>query len=234
MVPRRIIICSHDASLRQRWRQAVGSVAGLLVREAASRKGIVVRLPKDETVLVLLDLRLPGLHDGDGIEALLAMYPSIRVLAASPAPSEQEAMGLIHLGIRGYLALDASDPLVAEAVGVVLAGDVWFSRHLLSLAIYECFDSPHGWHRIPPEVRALRLTPRQQVVAVLVADGLSNKEIARHLEVNEGTVKAHLSAIFERAGVRNRTSLARMMNAAPDHAAQSAPFDQLAPGNAEV
>lgn len=213
-VPSRIVICSDDAGLRERWRKAVGSVTGLIVREAATTRALCALLPKAAKVLVLLDLRLPGLDDGDGIEALLAVNPSMMALALSPAPSDKEGMELIHLGVRGYLPLDASEEAVAEAVGVLLAGDCWFSRHLLSLAIYECFDSPHRWHRIPPNVRALGLTPRQQVVALLVADGLSNKEIAQQLEVNEGTVKAHLSTIFERAKVRNRTALARLMNAA--------------------
>jgi DNA-binding NarL/FixJ family response regulator len=228
------MICSDDASLRERWRKAVGSVTRLLVREVASLKGLIARLPRKGKVLVLLDLRLPGLDDGDGIEALLAANPSAWTLAMSPAPSDQEGMALIHLGVRGYLPMDAPEQSIAEAVRVLLAGEIWFSRHLLSLAIYECFDSPHRWHRVPPDVRALGLTPRQQVVALLVADGLSNKEIAQQLEVNEGTVKAHLSAIFERARVHNRTSLARLMNAAPDDAAQSAPSDQLAQGNAEA
>jgi DNA-binding NarL/FixJ family response regulator len=233
-VPQRILICSHDASLREQWRKAVGSVSGLLVRQAVSRRGLVAKLPRKGKALVLLDLRLPGLDDGDGIEALLAMNPSLWTLAVSPAPSDREGMDLIHLGVRGYLPLDAPGELVAEAVGVLLAGEIWFSRHLLSLAIYECFDSPHRWHRIPPDVRTLGLTPRQQVVALLVADGLSNKEIAEQLEVNEGTVKAHLSAIFERAGVHNRTALARLMNAASDDRAGSQDSAGPAQGNADT
>jgi DNA-binding NarL/FixJ family response regulator len=233
-VPQRIVICSDDGELMDRWRRAVRSVSGLLVQEAASRKELLTRLPQAARAVVLLDLRLPGLHDGDGIEAVLATNASIWTLAISPAPSDEEGMDLIHLGVRGYLPLDASDRLIAEAVGALLAGDVFFSRHLASLAIYECFDLPHRWHRIPAGVRALRLTPRQQVVALLVADGLSNKEIAQELEVNEGTVKAHLSAIFKRAGVRNRTSLARLMNAAPDDPAGSQDSAGPAQGNAET
>jgi DNA-binding NarL/FixJ family response regulator len=215
-VPSRIVICSDDAGLRERWYKAVGNVTDLVVWEAATTKALCAYLPKAAKVLVLLDLRLPGLGDGDGIEALLAVNPFLLTLALSPAPSDKEGMDLIHIGARGYLPLDASEESVAEAVRVLLAGDCWFSRHLLSLAIYECFDSTHRWHRIPADVRALGLTPRQQVVALLVADGLSNKEIAQQLEVNEGTVKAHISAIFERAGVHNRTALARLMNEAAE------------------
>ncbi|EED36525.1 transcriptional regulator, LuxR family [Luminiphilus syltensis NOR5-1B] len=139
-----------------------------------------------------------------------------RVVALSAAPQEAEAVRLISAGARGYCHADAVPEQLLEVKQVVAAGGYWMQpglvQRMVAIAARVDPDTPQ------PEVEGFdALTHREYEVAALVGKGANNKEIAELLGVSERTVKAHLTAIFEKLELRDRVQLALAVNRLPYH-----------------
>ena len=136
------------------------------------------------------------------------------VLAATP--TESEAFQLLSAGAVGYCHVTAVPGQLREVALVVEHGGLWMPPALmqrfvaLSLRVMPAASAE--------EVELNPLTARELMVAEQVALGASNREIAAALEITERTVKAHLSAIFQKMGVRDRVQLALAMNNVPTYA----------------
>jgi DNA-binding NarL/FixJ family response regulator len=154
-------------------------------------------------------------NDGQWLSASIVkitekfINPKIIVLAN--APNQAEAALAISEGAVGYChAYSAADVLI-EVKAVVSHGGIWLGQDLLQYLI----STSRQIVKASPETvsAALKLlTPREKEVALEVSAGLTNKEIARKLNVTERTVKAHLSACFERLSVKDRLQLALILN----------------------
>jgi DNA-binding NarL/FixJ family response regulator len=137
------------------------------------------------------------------------------VVAMVGAPGEAEAFSLLNAGVQGYCHVTAAPEQLREIALVVENGGLWMPPPLLQrfLAV--------STRAIPvpaPAAHELNdLTAREVMVAEQVARGASNREIAEELEITERTVKAHLSAIFDKLGVRDRVQLALRMNNIPTY-----------------
>ncbi|MGF1643090.1 MAG: response regulator transcription factor [Thiotrichales bacterium] len=203
-----ILICSHDPALVNICTQGLAAVEDehALAGSFAEVQDYLRRFP---AALLLLDLELPGLHDGDGVEAMLAEHHEAQVMAFSGHLSDVEAHHLVRLGVRGYLTRTAESELVRHALTSVRTGDYWVPRKVLGDLLDELREAvPALPDRITVPHPDRLLSPRQLQVAMLVARGLLNKQIAAQLAISERTVKAHVSAIFDRTETRNRTELA--------------------------
>ncbi|GAA6747232.1 response regulator transcription factor [Thermus brockianus] len=121
--------------------------------------------------------------------------------APPPVPSvlllrdKEQAVQALRKGYRGYLYPEQGLAALAKALEAVARGEVWAERKAVAALVGEPF--PH-------------LTPREKEVAALAALGLSNKEIATELGISVKTVKAHLSLVFQKLGVKKRSELAYM------------------------
>ncbi len=121
-------------------------------------------------------------------------------------PEEAEAFAVLKAGVQGYCHVKAAPEQLREIAVVVEHGGLWMPPNLMQrLLLLSTRVIPAG----APETPQLNdLTSRELMVAERVARGASNREIAEALEITERTVKAHLSAIFEKLGVRDRVQLA--------------------------
>lgn len=128
------------------------------------------------------------------------------IVVMSLAPSEAEAMQALQAGARGYVhALSPAEML--EQVALVTGNQgIWVPAELLGKVVGAAFTTLGGRESLTPESLAT-LTERERAVALAVAEGRSNKEVARQLDITERTVKAHLGAVFRKLGVRDRMQL---------------------------
>ena len=181
---------------------ALDAVAGLVVLEAESLDGVLKGLEANADVdLVLLDLHMPGNHGLAGLAAIRAQHPEVAVVVVSANDDPRVVRRALDHGAAGYLPKSSGLEELREAIRCVLACEQWLPASLRA-SVARAQSSQHDTELA---ARLASLSPQQFRVLTLVAEGLLNKQIADRLDVQERTVKAHLTAIFERMGVRNRT-----------------------------
>jgi DNA-binding NarL/FixJ family response regulator len=153
--------------------------------------------------LVLMDIRMPGV---DGIEAtrrLLAEPQPPRVLILTTFDLDEHVYDALDAGASGFLLKDATAERLFDAVRVVAAGDALLAPAVTRRLVAE-FARMRVRRRVPdPAIQTL--TARETEVFRLIAEGLSNSEIAARLVVGEETVKSHVSRVLAKLGLRDRT-----------------------------
>ena len=181
---------------------AVEAEAGTKTLEAGTLDATLALLESRPDIdLVLLDLHMPGNHGLAGLAAIRAQFPAVAVVLVSANEDPQVVRRALDHGAAGYIPKSAGLDEMRDAIRTVLACEEWLPLALRG-AVSRAQSAPGDTDLA---ARLASLTPQQFRVLVLVADGLLNKQIADRLDVQERTVKAHLSAIFEKLGARNRT-----------------------------
>ncbi len=153
-----------------------------------------------DTQLILLDLKLPDAEGFAGLTALRTEYPDISVLMVSAIEDPAVIKQALQLGAAAYLPKSAPLEVLSEAVSAVLAGERWLPAELKD-AVSQAADLIDQQFAGALE----QLTPQQFRVLKMIADGLLNKQIAYEMNVQETTVKQHVSAILRKLEVNNRT-----------------------------
>ncbi len=181
---------------------AADAVADLTVHEADSLPVVLALLESEPDIdLVLLDLHMPGNHGLAGLAAIRAQYPGVAVVVVSANDDPRVIRRALDHGAAGYLPKSSGLDELRDAIRAVLACEQWLPPSLRASVSHTRSSSSDA----DLAARLASLSPQQFRVLTFVAEGLLNKQIADRLSVQERTVKAHLSAIFERLGVRNRT-----------------------------
>ncbi|MGR2737383.1 LuxR C-terminal-related transcriptional regulator [Billgrantia sp. Q4P2] len=143
--------------------------------------------------------------DWPSLSGTLAAQGAI-IVVMSLAPSEAEALKALQAGARGYVHALSPPDLLGQAALVTANQGIWVPAELLSKVVGAAFTTLGGRENLPQESLSA-LTERERAVALAVAEGRSNKEVARQLDITERTVKAHLGAVFRKLGVRDRMQL---------------------------
>ncbi|MEU8776188.1 response regulator transcription factor [Streptomyces sp. NPDC048606] len=157
--------------------------------------------------VVLMDIRMPGMGGIEATSHITALPGSeVKVLVLTTFDLDEYVYEALRAGASGFLLKDASADQLAEAVRVVAAGEALLSPNITKRLITEF--SRMGAPRAPSKARIDELTERETEVLSLIAQGLSNMEIARHLIVAEQTVKTHVGRILVKLGLRDRTQAA--------------------------
>jgi len=145
--------------------------------------------------LVFVDLMMPGGSESlEALRRLRAQIPSTPTIVISSREDVPMIRRAAALGIAAYIPKSTPKPELEKAIRCVLAGDVWMPDD----ALHEARGPAHEVNRSEP------LTPRQAVVLEQLARGRSNRQIASDLNIEEITVKAHISAILRKLHVKNR------------------------------
>jgi len=195
----RVLIAEDHAVVRSGLLQLLGNVAEVEVVGAASDGEEAVAMAAAERPdVVLMDLEMPAL---DGIEAtrrIRAADESVNVVVLTAFSDRRRILDAIDAGAVGYLLKDAEPEELVRGLEAAARGE-----SPLDPKAAQALVAARAAQGSDPE-----LTPREREVLALLADGLPNKLIARRLEISEKTVKAHLTNIFHRIGVSDRTQAA--------------------------
>lgn len=149
--------------------------------------------------MVLLDLQMPGAHGFSGLVFLRSHYPDIPVIVVSACEDPAIMCQAIDHEASGYIAKSSSLDEISAAINKVLAGDIYLPEKA------QQFSHQPDTKAIDLANRLASLTPQQFRVLSMMTEGMLNKQIAYDLEVSEATIKAHVTAIFRKLGVRTRT-----------------------------
>lgn len=183
------------------------------VVEAATFDAALDRLSELEDIgLALFDLSMPGVSGPESLGVIKETYPDVRVAIVSGSEERSDVLKAVATGLGGYVPKSLQDDEIVAALRDILDGRIYVPRFMTSSG------SPATARTSTPEQiekkwdtsggAAKPISPRQRDVLDCVRRGLSNKEIARELDIAEGTVKIHLAALFSHFGARNRTELA--------------------------
>jgi DNA-binding NarL/FixJ family response regulator len=207
----RILIADDHPLFRLALAQAVRElVPGANVAEAESLDETRADLAgHPDTDLVLLDLHMPGSHGLMGLAALRGEFPTVAVVMISAHDDPAVIRRAMAYGAAGFIPKRAGLELMREGIRAVLACEEWLPPNLR--AEVQAAPAPPGDRELAG--RLAGLTAQQFRVLRRVAEGRLNKQIAFELGVRERTVKAHMTAIFEKLNVRNRTQAGVMLRA---------------------
>jgi DNA-binding NarL/FixJ family response regulator len=176
------------------------------VLEVGSLDEAIDLLARHEGIkLALFDLSMPGMAGPESLSAVKSTYPNTFVGVISGSEDRDNVLKCIAAGLSGYIPKSLSDDMIAKALEMMLAGSVFVPPLMMGSAppLKPAAASP-----LAAPVPLSALTPRQRDVLTYIVQGRSNKEIARQLDIAEGTVKIHLAALFAHFGAHNRTELA--------------------------
>jgi DNA-binding NarL/FixJ family response regulator len=155
--------------------------------------------------VALLDVEIFDLNVLEVLSRIAADELKTKVVCLITSPSGHDLVGAIAMGAKGILFKDDGPGKIVDCVREVFLGNDWFPPALpKTLREREVTPGRQG----KPRIRAL--TPREHQIALLVCDGLSNKQLGEQLNLTEGTVKVHLHKIYRKLGVRNRAALSAL------------------------
>ena len=153
--------------------------------------------------IAVLDGRMPGLSGFDVVASISAERCPTKVVLLIATATNEQLLAAIAAGTNGIVLKEAAISDLVQCVRRVAAGGKWLPSALVDVALTR--DECTSLCEI-----AESLTSRERQIVLMVAGGLSNKDVARRLDLSEGTVKVHLHNVFRKLGVNNRTALAAM------------------------
>jgi DNA-binding NarL/FixJ family response regulator len=206
--PARVVVADDQTVVREGIVMLLGLLPGVEVVGAAGDGHEAVRLVAELAPdVVLMDLRMPRC---DGVEAtrrIRAEHPGTQVVVLTTYADDESLFPALKAGARGYLTKDAGGDEIVRAVHSVLSGDAGLSPSV-QRRLLERLSAPEP-EPAEPAVVPDGLTTREAEVLVLIADGLSNQEIARRLSVSTATVKTHINNMFTKTGLKDRAQAVR-------------------------
>lgn len=203
----RVVVADDQTVVREGIVMLLGLLPGIEVVGAAADGEEAVRLVAEQhPEVVLMDLRMPRC---DGVEAtrrIRSQYPGTQVVVLTTYADDDSLFPALRVGARGYLTKDAGGDEIARAIAEVTAGRAGLSP-AVQVRVLDALSAVG-----PPASGASErgrelpdgLTTREAEVLALVAEGLSNTEIAGRLHVSMATVKTHINNLFAKTGVRDR------------------------------
>ncbi|MCZ2722844.1 response regulator transcription factor [Marinomonas sp. 15G1-11] len=149
--------------------------------------------------LLLLDLHMPGSNDLYGLIRIRKAFPDIPVVIISGTDDIGIIAKALDAGALGFIPKTSQPNVIADAVNSILQGDVWLPEPLME----QINELPQSDLTLMQKVS--ELTPQQYRVLCYLHEGLLNKQIAYELDISEATIKAHITAIFRKLEINNRT-----------------------------
>ena len=204
----RIIVADDHPLFREAMKQVLPQVIEECeVIEAESFYQLQALLEVNSDIdLVLMDLHMPGNKGFAGLTAVKAENPAVAVVMVSASDTPQIIHRSFSFGASGYIPKSSSFEVIKEAIASVMLGEIWMPEELKSDV--QLANSPDD----ELAKRIASLTPQQFKVLSMIADGQLNKQIAYKLNIQETTVKHHVSSILRKLNVINRTGAGIMYN----------------------
>jgi two-component system NarL family response regulator len=188
----RVIVADDHALMRGGVVAVLRDAPGLtVVGEAADGAEAVALYAQHRPDVALVDLKMPALDGAGVVEQVRARYPDARLVILTTYDADDDVERALRAGAKAYLLKDVDPQELVACVRAVHAGRSWVSPAIAA--------------KLAERLTRVELTPREMGVLRELVTGKSNKEIAAALGIVEGTVKLHVTRLYEKLGVSNRT-----------------------------
>ncbi|MFJ2257369.1 response regulator [Streptomyces sp. NPDC087844] len=205
--PARVVVADDQTVVREGIVMLLGLLPGIEVVGAAADGEEAVQLVAElDPDVVLMDLRMPRCDGAEATRRIRSEHPRTQVVVLTTFADDESLFPALRAGARGYLTKDADGDEIVRAVRSVLSGDAGLSPGI-QRRLLERLSEPEV--AAPAQEAPDGLTLRETEVLVLIAEGLSNQEIARKLQVSTATVKTHINNLFAKTGLKGRAQAVR-------------------------
>jgi DNA-binding NarL/FixJ family response regulator len=214
----KVLIADDHALVRQALRQLLGDDElglaktdhALSFTEADGFDAALESLAANGADLMLIDLSMPGMAGAASLRALREAHPETKIVVVTGWEDRATILECLSAGVHGYVLKSFAPDQIVHAIEIILAGGVYVPPEIANVRTADAAREaggmrPSGVPAAPAAPANARFTKRQLDVLQLLGEGRSTKEIARALELSEGTVKVHLAAIYRSLNARNRT-----------------------------
>ena len=207
--PIRVMLVDDHALVRSAVRQAISASDVEVVAEAASAEEALEIAPGLRPDVILLDIDMPGMSGVQAVRELAPRLPETKIVMLTVSSASRDLMDAIRSGASGYLTKDLSPEALLRAVRGVRTGDLPMPRRLAAQVVHQFAE----WVRRPNSAEGGQstagLSSREREVLRLLAEGLTDREIAQALTLSARTVETHVSNILRKLGVHRRAEAAR-------------------------
>jgi DNA-binding NarL/FixJ family response regulator len=208
MKPIRIILCDDQALFRDGLRMLLSLHADLeVVGEAENGDAAVQAALRQKPEVIIMDLRMPGMSGIEATRRVLAASPQTRVIVLTTFREDEEIFEALRAGACGYVLKDIPAEQLADAIRTAAQGGTCLEPGVATRVIKE-FSRLSGLPDHRSVLDSCQFSARELDVLRQVSRGRTNKEIAAALHISEGTVKNHLTSVFSRLAVQDRTQAA--------------------------
>ena len=199
-----LLLADDHAMVRRGLRHVLDAEPDLeVVAEADDGRSAVERALDADIDLAILDVAMPRLTGLHAARDLLKLRPDLRVLILSMHDNEEYFFEALRAGASGYVLKSAADRDLVEACRATMRGEPFIYPNAVKTLIRDYLE------RARDDVRGDPLTPREQQIVKLIAEGYSNKGIADELVISERTVGRHRANLLEKLGMHDRVELTR-------------------------
>jgi two-component system, NarL family, nitrate/nitrite response regulator NarL len=205
----RVLLIDDHALVRKGIEELLQSRGVQVVASVGSGEEGVSRARELSADLILLDVKMPGMNGIETLKTLRASGVGAPVVMLTMSREDADLSAALRAGAQGYLLKDIEPDDLLPALQAALQGDSVVARELVG-ALTRLVRGDAATQRATrhPEAPFAELTPREREILGCIADGFSNKMIARALEITDGTVKLHVKAILRKLGMRSRVEAA--------------------------
>ena len=195
----RVFLCDDHEILRKALRSLLETETDIeWAGDAGDGQSALKLVSELKPDLILTDLLMPGLSEVDLVRQLKQVSPVSKILVLTSSQEDELILGSLEAGANGYLLKTCSPDMLIQSIHAVMAGDTVLSPQLIS-------QLPEMLHN---EQSGKLLTRREIEVLNLISAGQTNRMIAETLHVSENTVISHVTRIFSKLGLENRTQAA--------------------------
>ncbi|GAA4929520.1 response regulator transcription factor [Actinoplanes utahensis] len=206
----RILLVDDQQLIRAGLRMLCDAADGMeVVGEAGDGRAAIELAARLVPDVIVMDLRMPGVDGITATSRIVAARPAARVLVLTTFGDDDHLYPALQAGACGFLLKDAPPDELLTGIRQVAVGESPFSQDVLRRLVRRAVDA-----RPEPRGRVDGLTVREREVLGLVAEGLSNTEIAERMHIGVTTVKTHITALMTKTGSPNRVRLALLAHRA--------------------
>ena len=206
--PLRVMLVDDHALVRSAIRQALEAPDVVVVGEAKSAEEAIAVAPDLRPDVLLLDIDLPGLSGIEAVREIAPRLPDTRIVMLTASTDRRDLLDAIRHGAAGYLTKDLTGDALLRAVRGLRRGDLAMSRTHAQTVVHHLARHAASAGSPTDAVDSL-LSARERDVLRLLADGLTDRDIATALAISPRTVESHVSSVLRKLGVRNRAEAAQ-------------------------
>jgi two-component system nitrate/nitrite response regulator NarL len=204
----RVLLIDDHALVRKGIEELLQSRGVRVVASVGSGEEGVRRARELQADLILLDVKMPGMNGIETLKALRADGVKAPVVMLTMSREDADLSAALRAGAQGYLLKDIDAEALVPALESALRGESVVDRELVGSLARLVSGEPAPERPAPRPAPFAELTPRELEILECIADGFSNKMIARELAITDGTVKLHVKAILRKLGMRSRVEAA--------------------------